>query len=280
MVGVDVHPPGDAVRERITFVEGDLRSPDLARLVRAAQPDTVVHNDILQFPAPGRSARTMHDVNVVGTLQLLAACDGLPSLRTIVVRGSAAIYGAEPTAPQFQSEDLAGGAPLRTRFQRDLFELERLFSTFDRRHPTVTCTTLRLQPVLGRRLDTPITRFLRLRVVPTVLGFDPRMQFLHEDDSVAALAAVVRNPVAGAVNVGGAGTVALQRVLRRLRRPSVAIPHPLYGRAARALGAPLTPDIERYLRFGRGLDIGRLIDEVGFEPARSTQETIEAVAAR
>jgi UDP-glucose 4-epimerase len=282
VVGVDTRRPSDEVREAIAFVEGDLRSPDLAPVVRAAAPDTICHNDVQQFPEPGRSARLMHDMNVVGTLQLLSACDGLSTLRTIVVRGSAAIYGSEPAAPAFFTEDLARRYPLRTRFQRDIGELESLVDTFARRHPGVTCTMLRMQPVLGTTLDTPITRLFRLRVIPTVMGFDPRMQFLHEDDSVEAVLAAMRAPVHGAVNVAGPGTVSLARVLRRLGRVSVPIPHPVFGRVAgavaRAGGTEMTEDIERYLRYGRGVDIRRLVDEVGFRPAFSSEGTVQAMA--
>jgi UDP-glucose 4-epimerase len=282
VIGLDDRPPRDGLDPRVVFVEGDLRSPDLAPLVRAAAPDTVVHNALEQFPGAGRSARTIHDVNVVGTLQLLTACDSLSTLRAVVVRGSAAIYGSEPNAPQFFTEDQATAFPLRTRFQRDVGEIESYVDTFARRHPNVTCTILRQQPIIGTRTDTPITRFLQLPVIPTVMGFDPRMQFVGEDDSVDALAAAVHNPVAGAVNVANPGTVSLTRTLRRLRRPSLPIPHPLYARGARAVGraggVSFSEDMLRYMRWGRGVDLRRLTDEMGFVPARSTEQVIEAVA--
>ena len=202
----------------------------------------------------------------------------MDSVRTIVVRGSAAIYGSEPSAPAFFTEDLARRYPLRTRFQRDIGELEGLVETFARRHPRVTCTMLRVQPVLGHDLDTPITRFLALPVIPTMLGFDPRMQFVHQDDSVGALHAAVHRPYAGAVNVAGAGSVSLIRVLRRLKRPSLPIPHPLYATGARALRVEITEDMVRWLRFGRGVDTRRMTEELGFTPAYDTERTIQAVA--
>src|SRR5205814_1912206 len=80
------------------------------RLVRASAVDAIVHTDIPQFPEPGRAARQLHDVTVMGTLQLLAAAGDLPTLRTLVVRGSASIYGSEPAAPAFFTEDMAGPA--------------------------------------------------------------------------------------------------------------------------------------------------------------------------
>lgn len=281
VVGLDTRPPDAALATRIDFVQADVRAPELPSLLRGHEIDTVVHNDFSQFAEPGRSQRSLHDINVIGTLSLLTACDRLASLRTIVVRGSAAIYGSEPSAPAFFAEEMVGRYPLRTRFQRDIGELENLFGTFARRHPAITCTMLRYQPVIGASLDTPITRLARAPVVPTILGFDPRVQFLHEDDSVAALAAAVHNPVRGAVNVAGEGSVSLQRMLRRLGRPSLPIAAPLFapfaGAAARLGMPPVSADTVRYLRYGRGVDITRLVEEVGFTPRYSTAQAIEAV---
>jgi UDP-glucose 4-epimerase len=251
-----------------------------------AAPEVVVHNDILQFAEPGRSARQLHDINVMGTLQLLAGCGDLPSLKAVIVRGSAAIYGSEPSAPAFFTEAMAGaggvGIPLRTRFQRDIGELENLLEGFSRRRPEVVCTVLRMQPVIGRVLDTPITRLFRSPVVPTFWGFDPRVQFVHEDDSVGVLVAAVDRPVRGAVNVAGPGTVSLTRMLRKLGRRSVPIAGPLFGPAtglAARAGLPrLSEDIVRYLRHGRGVDVTRMIEDLGYTPRFDTPAAIAAVA--
>jgi UDP-glucose 4-epimerase len=282
VIGLDTRSPGEELAAGIDFIEADVRSPDLPRLLRAADPDVVVHNDIMQFAEPDRAGRQLHDINVIGTLSLLTACDQLPSLRSIVVRGSAAIYGSEPSAPAFFTEDMAQRYPLRTRFQRDLGELENLFENFARRHPAVTCTVLRMQPVVGPDLDSPITRLLRAPVVPTFLGYDPRVQVLDADDSVAALAAAVRRPVRGAVNVAGEGTVSLQRMLRRLRRPSLPLLPPLFGPVvgvAERLGLPeMAPEVPRYLRYGRGVDLTRMREDLRFAPSLTTEQAIERVA--
>ena len=173
-------------------------------------------------PSRGARARALHDINVIGTLQLLTVCDGLPTLRAVVVRGSAAIYGSEPGAPAFFTEDDADRFPLRTRFQRDIGELEQLVGAFARRHPAVACTVLRLQPVVGRGLDTPVNRLLRAPVVPTVLGYDPRVQLLDADDAVGALRRAVLHPVRGPVNIAAEGVVSLSRALRHARPPGAA----------------------------------------------------------
>jgi UDP-glucose 4-epimerase len=281
VVGVDTRTPPSDVADAITLIDADLRTPQLRTSIRAAAVDTVVHSDIPQFPEPGRAARQLHDLTVVGTLQLLAAAGDLPTLRTLVVRGSAAIYGSEPAAPAFLSEEMAlrSGA---TRFQRDLGEIEKLVDGLARRRRDVVCTVLRLQPVIGATLDTPITQLLRAPVVPVMLGFDPRVQVLHEDDSIAALHRAVHHPVPGAVNIAGPGTISLNAAIRRMGRTALPVPHPLFGTvagAARRLGLPpMSEDTIRYLRYGRGVALERMTGELGFTPRYDTRGAIDAVA--
>jgi UDP-glucose 4-epimerase len=284
IVGIDTAPPA-ADLERTEFVEADIRNPILSRLLPGTGADTVVHCGILWYPEPGKPARALHDINVIGTLQLLAACERTESLRRVIVRGSAAIYGCEGATPFFFSEDLARRMPLRTRFQRDISELEDYFSNFARRHPEITCCMLRFQPEIGPGLETPLSRYLSLPVVPTQLGFDPRLQLLHTEDATGALVAAVAQPVRGAVNVGPTGSVSLSRTLRLARRPSVGIPHPLFEPALSRLGerlgiGKLWDDGVRFLRYGRGVDNTRLREEVGYEFSFDAEGAVRDFAGR
>jgi UDP-glucose 4-epimerase len=246
--------------------------------------DTIVHNQIVRQPGPGMSSRAMHDINVIGSLQLLAACEGLDTLRTIVVRGSAGIYGAEPHAPQFFDEEMARMFPLRTRFQRDVAEIEDYFATYARRHGGVRCTMLRYQPGIGPGVQTQITRYLEQPLCPTFLGFDPRIQLVHTDDAVETLVAAVRNPVRGAVNVAGPGTIGLTRMIRMAGRRSLPIAAPLFGpvtAGVRPLGVDqYSEDFRRLLHYGRGVDTRRLTDAVGYTPRHSTVEAVESWVAQ
>jgi UDP-glucose 4-epimerase len=284
IAGVDTRPP-PADLERTDFIEADIRSPVISRLLPATDADTVVHCGILWYPEPGRPSRVLHEINVIGTLQLLAACERTESLKSVVVRGSAAIYGCEAAAPSFFTEDLARQLPLRTRFQRDISELEEYFDNFARRHPELRCTMLRYQPEIGAGLDSPLVRYLTLPLVPVQLGFDPRLQLLDADDATSALEAAVRNPVRGPVNVAPDGAISLTRALRILRRPVVPVPHPLFEPAVRRLGGSLGAgallgDGIRMLRFGRAVDTGRLREEVGFVPALDAVAAIRDLAAK
>jgi UDP-glucose 4-epimerase len=277
VAGLDTRRPAVPL-QRAEFIDADIRDPAIAGVVSSTRVDTVVHNQIVRRPGPGMSSATMHDVNVIGSLQLLTACEQTEQVRNIVVRGSAGIYGAEPHAPQFFGEEMARLYPLRTRFQRDVGEIENLFSTFSRRHPEVVCTMLRYQPAIGPSLDTQFARYLSLPVVPTHLGFDPRLQLVHEDDALEALVAAVRHPVRGAVNVAGHGTIGLTRLLRVTRRVPLPVIGPLFGSVADALArlglAELSPDFRRLLRYGRGVETRRLVEEVGYRPRYSTPAAV------
>jgi UDP-glucose 4-epimerase len=277
IAALDVRPP-TAQLERTEFIDADIRNPLISKLIPQARVDTVVHNQIVRQPGRGMSPRAMHDINVVGTLQLLAACEKTETIEAVIVRGSAGIYGAEPDSPQFFTEEMTRLHPLRTRFQRDVGEIENYFEGFARRHPRVACTMLRYQPAIGPGTDSQVTRYLAAPVVPSYLGFDPRLQFVHESDGLEALLAAIHNPVRGPVNVASPGTIGLTKMLRMLGKTSVPVLPPLFGGVAgagRRAGMPqISPDFQRLLRFGRAVDITRLIEDVGFAPRYSTTDAV------
>ncbi len=276
--GLDTRRPRREL-ERTELIQADIRDPGIAPLVARAEVDTVVHNSIVRQPGPAMSARAMHDINVIGSLQLLSACGQSPTIRSIVIRGSAGIYGAEPHAPQFFGEEMTRMFPLRSRFQRDVAEIENYFQTYSRRHPDVTCTMLRYQPAIGPSLATQVTRYLSQPACPTYLGFDPRIQLVHEDDALDALIAAIRRPVRGAVNVAASGTIGLARMIRMAGRPLLPLAGPLFGPitgVGRRLGFDsYSDDFRRLLRYGRGVDIDRLEREVGHRPRYSTLAAVE-----
>jgi UDP-glucose 4-epimerase len=278
VAGLDTRSPRVRLA-RTELVGADTRAGAIGRLLFDRRVDTVVHEQIVRRPGPGMSARAMHELNVMGTLQLLAACERLPNLEAIVIRGSAGIYGSEPNAPQFFTEEMTSLYPLRSRFQRDVAEIETMFAAFSRRQPRVVCTMLRYQPAVGPSLDSQFTRYLSSPAPPTYLGFDPRLQVIHEHDAVAALVATIERPVEGAVNVAGAGTIGLTRMIRLAGRPAAPIVAPLFGAvtsAARRVGMQTLPDdFRRLLRYGRAVDTHRLTDEIGFTPRYSTVAAIE-----
>ncbi len=284
VIGIDVTRP-DADIGGAEFLEADIRNPVISRIIPGLEPDVVVHCGILWYPDKDRPSRALHDINVIGTLQLLAACERTPTLKALVGRGSAAIYGSAPGAPCFFTEDMSRQYPLRTRFQRDIGELEGYFDNFARRRPDVTCCMLRFQVEIGPGLDDPFTRYLNLPIVPTLMGFDPRLQLLHPADATGALAAAALNPVRGAVNVAPDGAISLSRLLRLTGKTAIGLPPILAGQAFKRIGRQLAAadmyrDAELLIRYGRGCDNRRLREEVGYQLAFDTEGAVRDFASK
>ena len=134
---------------------------------------------------------------------------------------------------------------------------------------------LRFTNFIGPSIDTPLTRYFGLPLVPTVFGFDPRIQLCHEDDGIEVLRRACIEDHAGIFNVGGQGVVLLSQAVRRLGRPALPVPSPavsLVARLFRSAGiVDFSPEQMRYLEHGRVADVSRLSLHFGWSP-RSTRQ--------
>ena len=125
----------------------------------------------------------------------------------------------------------------RHGFGKDAIEVEDYVRSFDRRRPDVAVTVLRLANQVGPTVDNPLTRYFELPVCPTVLGFDPRLQFLHEEDTAEVLRRATLGPAQrGTFNVAGDGVVLLSQAIRIAGKPPLPIPEPLVNRVAELVG--------------------------------------------
>lgn len=282
VVGVDSMPPRGDIGD-VSFVRADIRNPVIAKVIVKEDVDTVVHMSVIATPGAAGGRGTMKELNVIGTMQLLAACQKAPSLRTLVVKSSTTVYGASSRDPAMFTEDMVPKRPGRTGYAKDVAEVEGYVRGFARRRPDVRVTILRPANVIGAHVVSPLTTYLRLPVLPTVLGFDPRLQFLHEQDLIGALEHATTAGVAGTFNVAGDGVLTLSQAVRRLQRPTVPLPGPALGVVGSALRsgrvADLTPELVALLTYGRGVDTTRMRLDLGFEPTFSTAEALADFAA-
>ncbi len=280
--GIDTRDPlGEFGRTEV--VKGDIRNPAISRLINVTRVDTVVHTQVFGADHPGESGRTLHDMNVIGTMNLLAACAASPFVRKVVIRSSTAIYGASPRDPAFFTEDMEAMAPLRDTYSRDIREVETYARDFAERAPHAAVTILRYANSIGEQVDTPFTRYLSSQVVPTLAGYNPRLQFVQDSDAVDALAHAVREWKPGTFNVAGPGTVTLAKFLRMAGRIQVPLIPPMMGpitsllERADLLYVPSRYD--RTLKYGRGVSTDSMIDDFGFTPEYTTREAAEQFAA-
>jgi UDP-glucose 4-epimerase len=283
VVGVDAVPPRGDLGEDVSFVRADIRSPVIAKVIVKEDVDTVVHMSVIATPGSAGGRNTMKELNVIGTMQLLAACQKAPGLRTLVVKSSTTVYGASNRDPAMFTEDMEPRRAPRAGYAKDVAEVEGYVRGFARRRPDVRVTTIRAANVIGPHVVSPLTSYLRLPVVPTVLGFDPRLQFLHEQDLVDVLRHATHTEVAGTFNVAGDGVVTLSQAVRRLQRASVALPSFAVAGVGSALRSAritdLSPELLALITYGRGVDTTRMRTELGFEPAYSTAAALADFAA-
>jgi len=276
IVGVDVEEPHVEL-ERTEFVQVGADHALLRRIVEAARIDTVVDTRLI-VDSWGVSAGEPHDQNVAGTMNILAACSGPGSpVRKLVFKSSAHYYGRHQDDPAFFDEGMPRTYPPETTLEREILEAEASVAEFAEQRPDVRVALLRCTMVLGPDIDTSHARLFSLPVVPMILGFDPRYQFVHQDDVVRALEHATVNDLHGIYNVAADGVLVLSEVAGLLGKLPVPILPPwgtsLATTLLRRLGVPVTPEMLRLLRFGRGLD-NRRLKATGFHYRYTSRETV------
>jgi UDP-glucose 4-epimerase len=286
IIGVSTEDPTCELK-RTEFVRVGLQHALLRRIVQAAEIDTVIDTRLVvdSLMAPPRVA---HETNVIGTMNILAACGGPDSpVRKVVFKSSAHYYGCEQDDPAFFTEAMRRPHPPRTRLESDIVEAEKAVEGFAERNPAVTVTVLRFCNALGPDLRTSHTELFALPVVPCILGFDPRYQFIHEEDLVGVLRFAAEHDLPGVYNAAGDGVLALSEVASLLGKPPAPILPPwgssLAAAALRPLGIRVPDEVRNQLRYGRGLD-NRKLKAAGYSYGFTSRETVlkhaEALRAR
>ncbi len=276
IIGVDSQDPTREL-ERTEFVRVGTQHSLLRRIVEAAEIDTVVDTRLIVDSVVASAGRT-HENNVIGTMNILAACGGPDSsVRRLVFKSSAHYYGSSQDDPAFFTEDMERPHPPRTPLEKDIVEAEAAVVDFAEKNPEVSVSMLRFANVLGPDVLTSHRALFELPAVPIILGFDPRYQFVHEDDVVAALAHVLHADLPGVFNVAADGVLALTEVIDLLGKRFAPVLPPwgtgLAAAALRRLGVELSPEMLEQLRFGRGLD-NRRLKATGFRYQYTSREAV------
>jgi UDP-glucose 4-epimerase len=280
LFGCDVADPVSALEE-MDFVHADTRLPVIGKLIRQLDVDTVVHLAVL-VDSP-RDERTIHETDVIGTMNVLVGCAGAgSSVRRLIVKSSQAIYGAGPGDPSFFAEDMVNFDKRASGVTRDLLELEQLVNEFSLRTERCDVTTLRL----GLRVTegTALARYLSLPLVPIFAGYDPRLQLLHEDDAVEAIVRATLRSHPGVYNIAGEGVILVSQAIAIMGGTPAPILPP-YGRWLSRLGLKMFAGVELpahladIATYGSVMDCSRAVAEFGWKPAYSSRQAMDALAA-
>ena len=281
VIAVDSRVPRkDLMRRmgRAEFLRLDIRRPAIAKAIANYDVDTVVHAATSIMDTAPHSA-AIKEFNVVGAMQVCAACQRSPSVKRVILRSTAMVYGASASDPSHFSEEIPAKREPTRSYGRDLLDVEGYVRGLARRRQDIHVTTVRLQAMLGPRINTRMSSYLSLPVVPTVIGYQPRLQFLHEEDALAAMEHVTLAGKAGTFNISGDGVVTLTQAIRRAGHVELPVPSgllaPITGVFQDLRSARLRSSQTEFLTYGRVLDTTRMRTELGFVPRYNTLETLD-----
>ncbi|QGN58339.1 NAD-dependent epimerase/dehydratase family protein [Nostocoides sp. HKS02] len=278
VIGVDVIPPTHDIG-RAEFVRADIRNPMIGKIIAQSDVDTVVHMNVIATPTNAGGRTSQKEINVIGTMQLLAACQKAPSIRRLVVKSSAAVYGSSPRDPAMFTEDMGPKSLPRTGFGKDSVEVEGYVRGFSRRRPDVELSVLRFANIIGPGIRTSLTDYFALPVIPVPFGYDARLQFVHETDALGTLLAATTGPSTGITNIAGDGVITVSQAAAIAGRAVIPLPMPaagLFGAVLKRAGlADFSSDQVQFLAYGRGLDTTRMREVLGYEPEFTTRAAFE-----
>jgi len=278
VVGVDRRPfPGRP--KDIAHFQVDIRKAKAEEAFRQHRIEALIHLGIMHDPRMPRSEA--HSFNVIGTHKILDMCVR-HAVKKVVILSSANVYGPRPDNSNFLPEETPLMAAERFSEMRDLIELDMYAQSFMWKRPDIETVILRPVNIVGPTVRNAPSNYLRLARPVTVLGFDPMVQLIHEEDVCRALALALKPGLRGVFNVTGPGEVPLSSVLRELERRPVAVPHllvrPLLRRAFEARLTSFPPEEVDHIQYLCVVDGSRFAREAGWAPARSLRETIRSVA--
>ncbi len=218
VLGIDMRPltrpwPG------IEFIQADIQNPLLPKLLKAEQVDVIFHG---AFRWRIHRQEGVLEGNVMGTMKLMEAA-ALAGVHKVVMPSSTFVYGAHPSNPYFMPEVHAFRGRSYYAYIQDLRDMEIFLGGFRKQHPEIIVTILRFANILGRNFPSPLTRYLSLPVIPTLMGHDPLMQVIHFDDVVRVSTQALEEEHTGVFNVAASPPVSLQSIIHCIGRHSVPL---------------------------------------------------------
>jgi len=270
IIALDVRKP-DFPLDKTLFFKIDLTLPsadaDLATILQEEGVDTFVHAAFLTMPTHASS--WAHELEDIGSMHVLNAC-AEAGVRKFVLASTTMVYGASPMNPNFLSEEHELRGRPGSRFVTDKVAAERQVARFAKENPDTLVTVIRAAPIMGPTVENFVTRFFSRPVAPILMGYDPLMQFVHEQDVVDAFKIVLDRDAAGTFNVVGDGVLPYSTILAMMGKFPLPMPHFLARAVSHTLwvtqvfDAP--PNFLDYLRYLCVADGKKARDLLDFHP--------------
>ena len=272
VIGLDVRPFADRPKD-VEHHQVDLRRKAAQTLVKKKKPELIVHLGPLHDER--RAAGGTSAMETTATLLKLVEQIGAHKL---VVLSSAQLYGPSATSGAFLGEDSPLLGDQSDRRLADAIAVDMMVQSFFWKSPDTQTVILRPVHVIGPHLHNAPSRFLRQKRVPVLMGFDPMVQLVHEDDLVDAVALALLPGVRGVFNITGPTQAPLSRVLAVRGAQTVPLPSMLLGAAitrARALRLTrLNAHDLVHLKYSCVVDGARAARELRYVASRSLTQAL------
>ncbi len=221
---IDLHSPHRKKSRKLHFIKLDLTEPGadarLAKKLKDIQASVVIHSALKNNPS--LNSAEAHELDVIGTLNIASASKAA-KVRKVIFCSTTIVYGASSKNPNYLSESHPFDPHPEAHFVRDKIEAEKSISLIFKEAPQIALTILRFCLIVGPRSRNYFTEILRRPLVPTLLGYDPLMQFIHEQDAVRALEKTVFEDHRGVFNIVGKGVIPLSYALREAGKFSLPV---------------------------------------------------------
>ena len=270
VVGVD-REPLSARLPGVPFHQVDIRKRGFEDTFRTERPDAVIH---LGFVRHFRGDER-YDVNVRGTRVLLDHCVRY-GVKNVGVLSTSYVYGALAENPSFIDEEHPLSGSRNYPEIRDRVEVDSLATGAMWRHPDMKIFVLRPVPTLGYYVESTMKSYLGRSLVPVAMGFNPMMQFIHEEDLTEALALALEGDLRGVYNVRGPGEVPLRVAIREAGRRALPLPDALLRRLTDGLFG-LPPGSVDYVKFPCTIAGDLFVERTAFRPLFGIRETLRSL---
>lgn len=278
VIAIDARKPNLTLK-KTKFYKLDLTQTladaTLADILIRENCDTLIHTAMPVTPLHDESLS--HEIIAIGTYYIFNACSAA-NVRKVVMASTTDCYGAFPSNPNYLTENMPLKGHLQSRFLADKIDAEHQALKFQKKHPHSVVTILRTSTILGPTVNSYKTRYLQRPFVITMLGFDPLLQFVHEDDVANALIALVNQDHPGTFNLAGDGVLPLSRVIELCGKFNIRLTQIGFKTLVQTLWLmDLSPAPSSHVNFLRYLcvaDNQKIKNQVGFRPQYSTKEAL------
>jgi len=280
VLGVGIKEPPIEL-ENTETLQADQSYSLLSKIVRATKVDTIIHA-FLKLDEKGTSPKELNEANVIATMNLLAAAGSANSKVTqLVFKSSSLVYGCSPQDPAYFTEDHKVTLSPTSYIAKTVIDAESYLRDFADDNPHICVSLIRFANVIGNNIDTAITRNFKKSIAPYILGYDPNIQLIEEEDVVSCIEFAVKHELQGIYNAAGdhpAPWSVICKITGARRIPILAYATSLWLKPLTMTSILEAPnDLIELIKYGRGLDNSRL-KEAGFLYKYDTLQATEAFA--